>query len=444
MSNLENRKNKASTYERSEQIKDIVERMPTKFGWVVASIVVGLTVLLFVSGWLIQYPDTVSGSVTISTNSAPIKLVASSSGRIILNGVKPGNNIQAGKYIAVIQNSARTNDVLKVKELLDSVSVRTDNFLSVFKRFPKDISLGDIHTKYYTFLNSLQKLAFFKSGNLLVKQQDALLAELSELKNLQKNNLDIKGTRESNMALFRKMAARDSILLEAKASSNIEVENSQVAFLRSKENYQTILGDISSTSLRIKDDEAKLKQLAVQLSEQDGQLQLDYFTAVDDLKDNIGLWELRYVFKAPITGRLEFLKFWSDNQQIQPGEEVFSIIPNGNRLIGHMFLPAQGAGKVTVGQEAIIKLDNYPYDEFGVLKGRVTSISHSSNTIRGANQNLIETYLVEILIPNKLITNYGAKLNLQSDFKGSADIISKEKKLIERFFDNLRYASSKQ
>lgn len=429
--------------ERSEQIQDIIERMPKKFGWVVAAIVFGLLMLLFILGWAIQYPDTVSGSITISAKTSPIKLVSNVMGRINLIGPKPGDLIQAETYIAVIQNPANTNDILKISNAIKNIKPDGDDYSSIYKKMPKNVSLGEIHTKYYTFLNNLQKLSFFKNGSLFLKQQEALRAEIAELLKLQQNNNAIKMTRQNSMSLFKKMADRDSLLLLAKAGSDAEKDNSYVAFLRSKENYHNILSDINSTELRLNDDKNKLEQITIKLVEEEGQISLDFLTSLDELKDNIRLWEQRYVFKAPIAGRLEYLKFWSNNQQIQVGDETFSIIPKDNHLIGHMYLPAQGAGKVLHGHSVLIKLDNYPHDEFGVLKGTVSRISQSSNTLRTSNQNLIETYLVEISIPTQLITNYGAKLDLQSDFKGTADIIIKHKKLIERFFDNLRSSTQK-
>jgi hypothetical protein len=38
-----------------------------------------------------------------------------------------------------------------------------------------------------------------------------------------------------------------------------------------------------------------------------------------------------------------------------------------------------------------------------------------------------------------LKTNYGVELNFHAEAKGTAEIITEDRRLIERFFDNLRY-----
>ncbi|MGE8241716.1 MAG: HlyD family secretion protein, partial [Sphingobacterium sp.] len=85
-----------------------------------------------------------------------------------------------------------------------------------------------------------------------------------------------------------------------------------------------------------------------------------------------------------------------------------------------------------------IKLDNYPFNEYGSLHGLVKEISLVTNT-QETNQGNIENYLVQVELPNGLKTNYGQQLPFKFELKGSAEIITKDRRLIERVFDNLKY-----
>ena len=114
-------------------------------------------------------------------------------------------------------------------------------------------------------------------------------------------------------------------------------------------------------------------------------------------------------------------------------EEVFSIVPFQEDIIGQVLLPASGAGKVDVGNDVIIKLDNYPYIEFGSIKGKVKSISLVTKKLK------TETYLVIVSLPDGLTTNYGESLYFKYEIKGTAEIVVKKRRLIERLFDNLKY-----
>lgn len=119
---------------------------------------------------------------------------------------------------------------------------------------------------------------------------------------------------------------------------------------------------------------------------------------------------------------------------------MFKIIPINNQIIGQVNLPENGSGKVKVGQSVIIKLNNYPFNEYGSLKGRVKRISLVTNQqTLSDSQNKINSYLVDIDLPFGLKTNYGLELNFHAESKGSAEIITADRRLIERFFDNLRH-----
>jgi hypothetical protein len=103
-----------------------------------------------------------------------------------------------------------------------------------------------------------------------------------------------------------------------------------------------------------------------------------------------------------------------------------------------MLLPSSGAGKVETGSRVTIKLDNYPYMEYGSIEGAVGSVSLVSQ-VQKFEQSTINTYFVIIDLPQGLTTNYGEQLNFEHEISGQADIIVKERRLIERLFDNLRY-----
>ena len=427
--------------ERSEPIQDIIERMPAKFGIWVSSIVLALVILLLVFGWIIDYPDTVTGSIVITAKYSPVKLIANSSGKLTLYDHKTSDLLKEGDYIAVIQNPANTNDIQKVKSLLANLEINKADYLQSFLKFPTKVSLGDVNIKYYTFLNSFQKVYDYEIGNLYQKQVDGLKLQIDQLNQLQRNNTRLKVTRGNNMFIYKKMSDRDSALLAEKVATEAEFDNSNISYLSSKENYESITNDINNTQQKISDDESKLKQLYIQDKDDKNKMHLDLLTAYDDLKDNIISWELRYVFKSPINGVLEFSKFWTDHQFIESGVQAFTIIPKENKIIGQVHLPAQGAGKVKVGQTVVIKLDNYPFEEYGSVKGKVASISSTTNILKTSNQNEVDTYLVEVDLPHALLTNYGSKLDFKYELKGSADIISNNRNLLERFFDNLKYST---
>jgi HlyD family secretion protein len=182
--------------------------------------------------------------------------------------------------------------------------------------------------------------------------------------------------------------------------------------------------------IQIGDLETTLLDLELQQTERESVLQQNYRTGAEQLMNAIHGWELNYCLTAPIDGKVTFTKYWSENQYVQAGETVCTVVPSEKEsLIGKALLPIQRSGKVQEGQRVIIRFANFPDQEFGVVNGTVKSIS------------LVPTennYQVEIALPEGLMTNYRKTLPVSYEMKASADIVTEDLRLIERFFMPLK------
>ena len=94
-----------------------------------------------------------------------------------------------------------------------------------------------------------------------------------------------------------------------------------------------------------------------------------------------------------------------------------------------MELTLSGSGKVREGQRVVMKFDSYPYDRYGVVQGQVQSkalLPRDNKTIS-----------VRVALPHRLKTNRGYELKFDQQMIGSAEIITEERRFIERMFDKL-------
>lgn len=125
------------------------------------------------------------------------------------------------------------------------------------------------------------------------------------------------------------------------------------------------------------------------------------------------------------------MSVWSRNQNVVTNESLFVIAPNeGSPPIGKALLPVLGSGKVKVGQWVNIRLNNYPDQEFGYVKGKVTSISPVPTAE--------SMYVVDVELPDGLRTNYDKELPMTRELKGVAEIITEDLRLIERLLMPLK------
>jgi len=106
-----------------------------------------------------------------------------------------------------------------------------------------------------------------------------------------------------------------------------------------------------------------------------------------------------------MSGIVSFHNFLiTEKSNIEEKEEIFSVVPvKTGKIFGVIELPILRSGKVKKGQSVNIYLDNYPYEEFGMIKGLVSQISTT------ANNNL---FLTKIELPKNLKHPTIKKLNI--------------------------------
>lgn len=369
---------------------------------------------------------------------SPVKLVANTSGKIQLAGFAAQDSVSENDCIAVIQNPAKTEDVFLISNLLKQLNPNDISNPEIRHVFPEKIVLGELNLKYYTFLTALKNSCEYPEQNVFEQQQQSLADEIQWKKRILKETGNVLKTLRENLEISQKWYDKYSSLNnELVTTYEYEVDKNKMDYLSIKQNEQNLLKETVSIEMQIVDTENRLLQIGIEKKEKERQMLLDLLVACQDLSDNIKQWEEKYLFKAPFDGKVEFLSFWINNQFIQAGTEVFSIVPKENAPAGQMLLPASGAGKVKTGDKVAIKLENYPYTEFGYIEGRVKSISLVTQQY-DTGKSKIDAYLVLVDMSQGLTTNYGEVLDFQYKIRGSADIIVKDRRLIERLFDNIK------
>ena len=149
------------------------------------------------------------------------------------------------------------------------------------------------------------------------------------------------------------------------------------------------------------------------------------------LKKVIKEWELAYVLKSSVVGKVSFLQIWTANQTITAGDAIFSVIPTIEKgYIGKLKASALNSGKIQTGQDVNIRLANFPDNQFGMLSGKINNISLTPDK----DGNL----LIDVYLPKKLETSYHKIIPLRQEMTGSAEIVTEDLRLIERLLYQFR------
>ncbi|KAF2332264.1 HlyD family secretion protein [Flavobacterium ginsenosidimutans] len=409
---------------RSEEVQDILTKVPhwmIRWGTV---LIFAIIIMLFFVSWFVKYPDVVSTEIVITTNIPPEKIVSKSSGRIEAILVKDKTQIAKNSTLAIIENTANYKDVFLLKKIVDAYDINNPE-----KAFPfaslKNTQLGEIESAFAVFQKDYQAQQLNESLHPFEIESRAQSSEKIQIK----ERLDIlqqqKLLNESELELQKNEIARFEVLFNKGIISAQEMEAKKLGYLQAQKSYRSLLSSISQLRSSLIDNTKSSQNSQINSTKEEVNLGRNVAQSFYQLKKVIKDWELAYTLKTSVSGVVTFLQVWNENQTINVGDNVFSIIPDAkNTFIGKVKAPALNSGKIKVGQRVNIRLANYPDREFGVLKGEIKNIS----LVPDKDGNL----LLDVALPNGLKTSYNKQINFQQEMKGSAEIVTEDLRLIER------------
>ena len=103
-------------------------------------------------------------------------------------------------------------------------------------------------------------------------------------------------------------------------------------------------------------------------------------------------------------------------------------------MIGKIHIPVHGAGKVKIGQKVNVKIDNYPYLEYGMVTDSVEGISEVPAVIDNKT-----VYIVTVQFPRKLVTGYKIEIPSSEEMTGVAEIITTDISVLKRIIYPIRH-----
>lgn len=79
--------------------------------------------------------------------------------------------------------------------------------------------------------------------------------------------------------------------------------------------------------------------------------------------------------RSPIDGVVQASVISTEGQVVTAGEEVLRIVPGGSALELEVYVPNRDIGFVHLGQAAVVKLDAFPFTQYGTVPATVTKIA---------------------------------------------------------------------
>ncbi len=420
---------------RSEEVKEILGMPPSwVIRWGTTAIVLILLSLLILS-YFIQYPDTITGALTLNAAGKPLEISIKEDGNLDDLFIFDEEEVTKGQQLGMIKNGLEYVPYTSLKESLeDMYQASRDSITEVYPIY--DVKLGSFEAEYEQIKQNLEiykeSVKPIKSVEVVGRLKNKERAIRNEIKikedyiNTQKRLLgqlsrDMEGYRRS-LALMR-MENNPGQKLK-----NAYKDSTQVSGSITRER-----GEISRLNRELKDIKGAIKsEKKTDLSGND-EIWNDFRNQVIELREKIYQWEKDYLILAPIDGVVNYYNAKPQEIYYKKGDPIFAIFSQENSLSDTMYaqvlIKEEGYGKVKKGQEVLIKFDSYPHLEYGKVQGKVTKKAHLQNN---------KSYSLEVELPRQLITTFGEPLDIKPTMTGEAEILTEKRRLIERLFERFR------
>lgn len=414
---------------RSEEVQEIMGKMPS---WLVRrgiSLVATLLLVIGVGAYFFKYPDVITAKVTISSNNPPVKLVARNNLPIQKLFVNGNETVKENQVLCILANASNYDDLRRIATITQQIDT-TVNLVQTLSHIeiPAGLQMGELQSNYAELYQALEDYRFYLAHNSFgatlnsLSQQAAYTGALNQELDKRERML------QEQLRLQHNRFAADSSLVKDRVISRSEYETSRKTMLDQQMSTQTNRSSIIQNSLQQTEYQKNIAEISQQKRSQENTLQQKIRDASSRFSGQYAQWEQNYIIKSPIAGIVTFFKFWKENQYVQAGEGVMMVTPPTQQYIARGELGLDRSGKIEAGQDVLIKLTAYPFEEYGMLRGKV--ISRSAVAMDSA-------YLLEIKLENGLKTNAGKVIPAQPELEGMGEILTEDKSVLQRLFEKV-------
>lgn len=137
--------------------------------------------------------------------------------------------------------------------------------------------------------------------------------------------------------------------------------------------------------------------------------------------------------RASVSGTVYNIQVVKTGATVQPGQDLLSIVPDGEELVLEAKVQNQDIGFVRSGMHTKVKLATFPYQEFGMLEGAVISVS--PNAVNEKDVGLV--FPVRVRLKQRSLRVRGQEVQITPGMAASAEVVTRQKTILSFILEPL-------
>ncbi|WP_440683204.1 HlyD family type I secretion periplasmic adaptor subunit [Cysteiniphilum halobium] len=221
--------------------------------------------------------------------------------------------------------------------------------------------------------------------------------------------------------------------------SKADVLQSQKAVIETEQALEQHKATVAQLSANIRSKtSALMRAKADYLAQVLEQIELNQkdFKSLSNELHKYQLMQQAQSLSAPLTGFVQNLSVHTIGAVVTPAQVLLQIIPKDSPLEVNAMISNKDIGYVHEGQKVQVKVDTYPFTEYGLLIGELIEISDDAIE----DQNLGLVFKVIAKLDHTTLYKQGKAFPIRSGMTVSVEVKTGERRIIEYFLSPLTKA----
>jgi membrane fusion protein (multidrug efflux system) len=305
--------------------------------WVIAGLFLAGWVYWFVFGTVTTYEVSTQARVEVKQSSHAVQAVLP--GKVLSSALAMGAEVQAGDVLMTLDNGA--------------VQLRIGEEETRLSNIPQQIASleREINSRRQERASDLESAAA-ATASAVARQREAEAA--------------MEFAREYEQKL-RQLSASGLVASVDMSRAAADTKKFAAATESLSSDIRRIENDART---RVSQHEATIESLRHQVALLEGGMASSR-AAIASLSGD----KDKYVVRAPISGRLGNVTPLQPGAYVTAGQQLATIVPVGDLMLVADFEPSLALGRVRAGQQARLRLDGFPWAQYGSIPATVTQVA---------------------------------------------------------------------
>lgn len=349
--------------------------------------------------------------------------------------VEEGQKVKEGEILVELDSSIKKVDEESIIKMLEIAKTERALLQRLFNGvdISSEIGKADLSEE---FKSVLMKLSKTRMENYNIKNKITSLQIEQGKKDIDIENSEI-AILEKSIEILSKEEQSLKKLYEQHAIPKKDWEDKYNELVLQNKKYD-------SEKEKLKQYETKLQELFVNSDGMVNQKDMELLDLIVEKDKQINTIEAELTksrksmdyqtLKSPVSGIINGLSSNTIGGVVTPAQPIVTIVPEGTPLIIEAAVLNKDIGFVKAGQKVAVKVDTFPFQQYGTLEGEVINISPDVF----ADEKLGEIYKMKV----KLIeVDKKQNIHISPGMQVTSEIKTGKRKIIEFFLDPLiKYA----